>query len=568
MRCASNAVSLENTFHKVAKGYKLVSIKPTGDLTMQIQWPTLFQQQTTEGGKFSPDTMVLRAGDQLTAAVLEVENGRDALLSLGKFKAYARMPMPVVSGQNVQIRVEGGEQGLRLMMVPQQGHGQQSRSGSPLEIRMFEPVSERPFLSTQAGVLKAGETLEGRITGFEKDGLKLVDFGRFKAFTKIDFPVRQGQVVPLQVVRSGQELALALAPQTRSTDAGEPGRAFLPQAASNQAVVSGQAAPKQTALPGQGVAPSMPPSDPTVQTSGPPVTTPPTPPASEEVAVLRDQIRQLLEQPSHPSSRINAAELSDPMKKALTNLQQILSPASPEGNVHTLAARVRAFVENSGIYFEKRLAETVQTLEGRSGPLPPTELAEQPAIRNLMVTDLKPNLLVLKQFLDAQPQDAQAADRHLLETLKSVVQRAVSHIDQQQTGATEKPVDPDVLQAFSHLLFLTDNPRNAQLKVYYAKKGKDGEHKKPRVSLLLDMDPMGAVRTDLWMVARDLNVTFFVPDADIQAIVQSEQHRIGEALQPVFNTVAVNVVVNEKKIEAFDGEELVLPGQRQLDVNV
>lgn len=533
---------------------------------MQIQWPTFFQQQTAEGGKFPPDTMVLRAGDQLTASVLEVENGRDALLSLGKFKAYARMPMPVVSGQSVQIRVEGGEQGLRLTVIPQQGHGQQARSGSPLEIRLFEPVSERPFLSTQASTLKAGETLEGRITGFEKDGLKLVDFGRFKAFAKIDFPVRQGQLVPLQVVRSGQEITLALAPQIRSADAREPGRASLPRAGSNQAVVSGQAAPKQPPPPGQG-ATSMP-SEPTVQTTGKAGAAPPAQPASGEVAVLRDQIRQLLENPSRPSSPLNVAVLPDPMKKALTNLQQILSPASPEGDVRTLAARVKAFVENSGIYFEKRLAETVQTLEGRSGPLPPTELAEQPAIRSLMVTDLKPNLLVLKQFLDAQPHDAQAADRHLLETLKSVVQRAVSHIDQQQTGATEKPLDPDVLQAFSHLLFLTDNPRNAQLKVYYTRKGRDGEQQKPRVSLLLDMDPMGAVRTDLWMVGRDLNVTFFVPDADIQALVQGEKHRIGEALQPVFNTVAVNVVVNEKKIEAFDGEELFLSGQRKLDVSV
>ena len=524
---------------------------------MKIQWPTLFQQQTTEGGKFNPDTMVLRAGDQLKAAVLEVENGRDALLSLGKFKAYARMPVPVVSGQNVQIRVEGGEQGLRLMMVPQQGHGQQGRSSSPLEIRLFEPVSERLFLSTQAGTLKAGETLEGRVTGFEKDGLKLVDFGRFKAFTKIDFPVRQGQVVSLQVVRSGQEVTLALASQTRS--AGTQGSEPSPLS---------QAASKQALLPGQGVVPSMPPPEPTVQTARQPVSTSSTPPASGEVAALRDQIHQLLEQTSRPSSRINAAELPDPMKKALTNLQQILAPASPEGDVRTLAARVRAFVENSGIYFEKRLAETVQTLEGRSGPLPPAELAGQPAIRNLMVTDLKPNLLVLKQFLDAQPQDAQAADRHLLETLKNVAQRAVSHIEHQQSGATEKPVDPDVLQTFSHLLFLTDNPRNAQLKVYYARKGKDGEQKKPRVSLLLDMDPMGGVRTDLWMVARELNVTFFVPNAGIQALVQGEQHRIGEALQPVFNTVSVNVVVNERKIEAFDGEELFIPGQRQLDVSV
>ncbi|WP_319525307.1 hypothetical protein [uncultured Desulfosarcina sp.] len=522
---------------------------------MQIQWPTLFQQQTAEGGKFSPDTVALRAGDQLTAAVLEVENGRDALLSLGQFKAYARMPVPVVSGQNVQIRVAPGEQGLRLLMVPQQGQCQPARTDTPLEIRMFEPVPERPLLSTHAGMLKAGETLEGRITGFEKDGLKLVDFGRFKAFTKIDFPVRQGQVVPLQVIRSGQEVALTLAPQARATDARGPVPPSLPPTVPEQANVPAQASPSM-------------PQEPAVKTAGQPVTTPTAAPASGEIAVLRDQIRQLLEEPSRASSPVSTADLPDPMKKALTNLQQILSPASPGGDVPTLAARVRNFVENSGIYFEKRLAETVQTLEGRSGPLPPTELAEQPAIRNLMVTDLKPNLLVLQQFLDAQPQYAQAADRHLLETLKSVVQRAVSHIEQQQSGAAEKPVDPDVLQAFSHLLFLTDNPRNAQLKVYYARKGRDGENKKPRVSLLLEMDPMGAVRTDLWMVARDLNITFFVPNPDIQALIRSEEHRIGEALQPVFNTVAVNVVVNEKKIEAFDGEELFLPGQRQLDVSV
>jgi len=524
---------------------------------MQIQWPTLFQQQTTEGGKFSPDTMVLRAGDMLKAAVLEVENGRDALLSLGKFKAYARMPVPVVSGQNVQIRVEseGGEQGLRLMMVPQPGRGQQARAGNPLEIRLFEPVSERPFLSSHASMLKAGETLEGRITGFEKDGLKLVDFGRFKAFTKIDVPVRQGQVVPLQVLRAGQEVTLALASRPRSAGARGMGTPSLPPDA-----------PKQTALPGQ-AAPPMPPG-PATPAAGKAGTVPIAPPASGEIAGLRDQIRQLLEQPTRVFSPTNTADLPDPMKKALSNLQQILAPALPGGDTRALAARVKAFVENSGIYFEKRVAETIQAAEGRHGPLPPTELAEQPAIRNLMVTDLKPNLLVLKQFLDAQPQDAQGADRHLLETLKSVVHRAVSHIEHQQAGATEKPVDPDVLQTFSHLLFLTENPRNAQLKVYYARKGRDGEHKKPRVSLLLDMDPMGAVRTDLWMVGKDLNVTFFVPNADVQALVQGEQHRIGEALQPVFNTVSVNVVVSEKKIEAFDGEDLVMPGQRQLDVSV
>jgi hypothetical protein len=547
---------------------------------MQIQWPTLFSRQTAEGGNFPPDTLALRAGDQLTAAVLDVENGRDALLSLGQFRAYARMPIPVVSGQNVQIRVEeGDQQALRLMMVPKQGQGQQVQSGRPLEIRMFEPVSERPVLSTHAGMLKAGEMLQGRITGFEKDGLKLVDFGRFKAFAKIDVPVRQGQVVPLQVLRSGREITLGLASPSRGADARAPMPASLPRTVPNPAAASGQPAPPispnptgRINVPGQQV-PSLP-SSPATQVAGQPPAVgqpsvaPPAPPASGEIAILRDHIRQLLEEPARASSPVHTADLPDPMKKALSNLQQILSPALPGGDADTLADRVRTFVENSGIYFEKRLAETIRTTEGTSGTIPPGELAEKPAIRNLMVNDLKPNLLVLKQFLDAQTQDAHGQDRHLLETLKSVVHRAVSHIEQQQLGAVEKPVDPDVLQAFSHLLFLTENPRNAQLRVYYARKGRDGENKKPRVSLLLDMDPMGAVRTDLWMVARDLNITFFVPDAEIQALVQREQDRIGKALQPVFNTVAVSVVVNEKKIEAFDGEELLLPGQRQLDVSV
>lgn len=156
----------------------------------------------------------------------------------------------------------------------------------------------------------------------------------------------------------------------------------------------------------------------------------------------------------------------------------------------------------------------------------------------------------------------------MLETLKSLVQRAVSHIEQQQLMATEKPLDPDLFQAFSHLLFLTDSHRNARLKVYYAKKGRDDAHKNPRVSLLLDMDRMGTVRADLWMVGKDLNVTFFVKEADVKAAIESEHHRIREMLSDTFNTVAVSVVVNQKKIAEFEGEDLTLPKRRQVDLSI
>lgn len=285
------------------------------------------------------------------------------------------------------------------------------------------------------------------------------------------------------------------------------------------------------------------------------------------MAVLREQVQQLLHETARPE-KVASIQLPAPMKTALVNLQQALNPASTAGDMTTLVSRVREFVENSGLYFEKRLETAIKILQDRPTPMAPTELTREPAIHELMVKDLKPNLLILKQFLDKQPLALQGADRHMLETLKSVVQRAVTHIEQQQFMATEKPVDPDLFQAFSHLMFLTDMHRNAQLKVYYAKKGRDDAQKNPRISLLLDTDRIGTVRTDLWMVGRDLNITFFVQEPEIKAAIETEHHRIGEMLKDTFNTVAVSVVVNDKKIAEFEGEDLTMSDRRQVDLSI
>jgi hypothetical protein len=79
---------------------------------------------------------------------------------------------------------------------------------------------------------------------------------------------------------------------------------------------------------------------------------------------------------------------------------------------------------------------------------------------------------------------------------------------------------------------------------------------------------MGTVRTDLWMVGKDLNVTFFVAQTDLKAAIEREHHRIGEMLTDIFNTVAVSVVVNEKKIAEFEGEDLSPSDQRQVDLSI
>ncbi len=530
---------------------------------MDIQWVLPMPQQMSESGKNMPTPLSLRAGDLLTASVLDVEKGYDALLSIGPFKAYARLPLPVVTGQAIQIRVEAAGESLHMVMVPRSDPAASDPAGERLPIHLFEPVSDKPSLSDHSRSLVPGESLQARITGFEKDGLMLVDFGKFKAFAKIDIPVRQGQTVPLTVVKNDNGIAFAIGPKAPAI-----GSASLPPATAVEVTPRGQ-----NGVAGQSPAASPTPHAQPEMISGRPAQSSvipaggSQPPAAPEMAALRAQIQRLLD------GRIQlekdpSASLPTPARGALINLQQALTPASSSGDMATLVVRVRDFVENSGVYFEKRLERAILDLQSLSGSMTPSELARQPVIRDIMINDVKPNLLILKEFLDAQPPDSRGGDRHMLETLKSVVQRAVSHIEQQQFMATEKPVDPDLFQAFSHLLFLTDSHRNARLKVYYAKKGRDDALKNPRVSLLLDMDRMGTVRTDLWMVGKDLNVTFFVQEAHVKAAIESEHYRIAEMLNDTFNTVAVSVVVNVKKIAEFEGEDLTLSKRRQVDLSI
>lgn len=86
--------------------------------------------------------------------------------------------------------------------------------------------------------------------------------------------------------------------------------------------------------------------------------------------------------------------------------------------------------------------------------------------------------------------------------------------------------------------------------------------------MLLDMDRMGAVRADLWMVGKALHITFFVRDTAVKTAVDGEHHRIGAMLGGLFDSVAVGVVVNAAKIRAIDGADLRPTDRRQVDLCV
>jgi hypothetical protein len=521
---------------------------------MAIQWLLNLPQRISESGQGRWTAAELRPGDQIKASVVDVIARHDALLTFGTFKAYARLPRPVVTGQQVRIHVADAGSHLRLLMMPTGTGTTPIAADGRSEIRLFEPVSNRQSLAAHAHALMPGDTLKGRITGFQRDGLHLVDFGQFKAFTKIDLPVRQGQIVPLIVLKSDDGLALTVAPHGNRTSS------VLPVVPTDRQIKAGAVAAGHAAT-----HPSPPAQSthtrPSLEGTRPPL------PTSADMILLGKRIRLLLDG-ANPAGRGVPPSLPAPLAQALANLQQILNPATAVGDVGQLAARIKDFVDHSGLYFEKRLEMVLKAVQDRQQTLPAGERSEQTSIRDIIRSDLKPNLLKIRHLLDVHLLDVKAAHRPILETLKPMVQGSLFNIEHQQALAAEKPPDTEMFQVFSHLLMLSENPRNAHLKVYYAKHGRDDAHKTPRVSLLLEMDRMGAVRTDLWMVDKNLKITFFVQQAKVKTAIDAECRHIHEMIGKLFNTVGISVVVNQKKIDAFDGEDLSVPNQRQVDLNI
>ncbi len=300
--------------------------------------------------------------------------------------------------------------------------------------------------------------------------------------------------------------------------------------------------------------------------------TPPAPvslPKVRDLAVLRKQLKSLSDTGDGGADE-GDNEIPPDVKAAIYNLRQALDPLLPEGDTTKLAGRIKVLVENCGLYFEKRLEKAIETSSGQLPESMKTEdLVRQPGIRHLMATDVKPNLLILKQFLDKSDQNVPSIKEQPLETMKRVVSKMLDHMEQQQQSAIQRPGKPELLQAFTHMMVLTGENRDARLKVYYAKKGRPATHDtQPRISLLLEMDRMGTVRADLWMAEGNLNITFYVQDEKAKRAVENEQKRIGGVLANTFTTVSVGVVISEKKIAAFEGEDLKRTDHRQLDVTV
>ena len=152
--------------------------------------------------------------------------------------------------------------------------------------------------------------------------------------------------------------------------------------------------------------------------------------------------------------------------------------------------------------------------------------------------------------------------------MRKAVDALLTDITNQQGRAVKQLDSTEPFQVFTYALPLEEEKQAAKLKIYYQKKQESGSKKGFQISLLLSMDRLGAVRTDFYLLEKDLTVTFFVKDPSTKTKIQENCPDLQEFLNPFFNQTLVRVIVSEKKIKDFDHEDEQTTSDRRVDVRI
>ncbi len=118
------------------------------------------------------------------------------------------------------------------------------------------------------------------------------------------------------------------------------------------------------------------------------------------------------------------------------------------------------------------------------------------------------------------------------------------------------------------LLPLKENDQKAKVKFYYPKKQKNETKNGFKVSILLNMDAMGEIRSDLYHLNNELNITFFVKDAETQTTIENHYSEIRTALDHIFEYLVLRTVISSKKISDFHQEDWLPSEDKRVDVRI
>jgi len=369
-------------------------------------------------------------------------------------------------------------------------------------------------------IIKPGDVFNLKIIEVKDDQRVLVDLGKFRVLADVKFPVKPGTELLVKVTDTDGQLRLQLINPGSKNTSGPKNVFSRIEILSFDVFNRIQSDIKQTA---------------------------------RQILNLPDS-QQPPQHISRALAALNTHFESINLNKPITNWLPLL----------------KSYVENAGFFFEKKLADIINQFVQRpeSAVGFTKELVRAPEINKILSKDLKPILFMLKGFLDHPDLSAKLLDTTNLSRFRSSLDMLLADIFNQQTRATHKHELPDPYNVFSFTLPLKENQQKAKLKFYFPKKKKNGPKNGFKISLLLDMDNIGEMRVDFFLLKKDLAITFFVNDNTRKINFDEHLEEISVQLDPLFDYLILKTVVSEKKIRDFHNEDLDLGSDKQIDLRI
>ena len=367
------------------------------------------------------------------------------------------------------------------------------------------------------GAFQPGSTLTLKVIELQGDRA-LIDFGNFRAAADIKIPVTLGEELTVKVLEAGKQLKLGII--------------NLDQKNAIPAEVSAQGSEKRP---------------------------------NDNLNKVQNDVIRILNQVANPF-RGQKTPLS--IFNILASLNAYFEPIELKEIISDLLPRLRSHFENSGIFFEKSLEQAItRELQDRDGATTKI-LADLSDVKTIFNRDLKPNLLMLQHLIDDKESLQKFFGPRALTVMKKAIDTLLSDINHQQGRAVSQRDSADPFQVFTFTLPLKTEDQTAKLKVYYEKKQNPESKKRFQISLLLTMDRLGDVRSDLTMLGKDLQVNFYVTEPAAMMAIQENFQELNELLRDLFDQIQLKVNVSAKRVKNFDQPETPIAGNRKVDVRI
>jgi len=366
--------------------------------------------------------------------------------------------------------------------------------------------------------LRVGDRLIGKVLHVKGGGKAFFDFGRFRALAETGFPVRQGETIQVEVVDKGVPLRLRLC----------------------HLKADGLDAQKGSVPRGEFPSPQL-------------------------LKEFQTQVKPLL------SAAEDAGKGKAIRPEAVNTLRKIVShfdPIDAGKDVRQIAHQLKRFIEDSGVFYEKKIEKAVKHLlqDNRSADLRGS--MDIPAAQRIANKDLKAHLLLLRQSLATKEAFLKSTGAEETKTLKKTVEKFLSEITSRQGDTRAKAMRSDPFQVCTYLIPIKELDEEARIKAYYRKKNKPDSKEGFKLSLLLTMENIGPLRTDLFLQNKCLAIDFFVSESVIEGHLQDHLEDLKDALAGFFDHVSIQVFVSEKEISQFEFEDLVPLGTGLIDLRV